>query len=374
MASITFPTEHGSSQASNGHGSHFYPPSFDTSSSFQMNPLSSHPPRTQSISTLPTSPLSYNDLDEVGGEETEGNVIPEDVELDEQQDKVKNLEGRMRKEDVWREIFLTSNGRDKAFKIMQYSIRIYLLLHTSVTASRLLSRRVRPPWEVDIVNRLQSTASGLSFTRKLLLLFNWLTPLTTIMAQQAVPFSTELHSEVSKTKSRPFLHSLLHASPPVLLEFVHAIADDAVIYSKLGLFGKRFGERAERFSDWCWLLSTLVGLVENGVERQMIGRLQSEVESRLYAESMSGATAKSNPRITRIDEKESKRLQYQDYWLQITRAKLLMDLIFVSYDLFKIRRARDSMKTVVGLAAAILSSAKLYDRHKTLLLKKMITS
>ena len=44
---------------------------------------------------------------------------------------------------------------------------------------------------------------------------------------------------------------------------------------------------------------------------------------------MTGATAKSNPRATKADERELKRLQRQDYWLRITRAKLLMDLIFV---------------------------------------------
>ena len=53
------------------------------------------------------------------------------------------------------------------------------------------------------------------------------------------------------------------------------------------------------------------------------------VQNRLYKESMTGATAKSNPRATRLDEMELKRLQRQDYWLSITRAKLLMDLIFV---------------------------------------------
>jgi hypothetical protein len=44
---------------------------------------------------------------------------------------------------------------------------------------------------------------------------------------------------------------------------------------------------------------------------------------------MTGATAKSNPRATKADERELKRLQRQDYWLRIARAKLLMDLIFV---------------------------------------------
>ena len=53
------------------------------------------------------------------------------------------------------------------------------------------------------------------------------------------------------------------------------------------------------------------------------------VEGRLYSESMSGATSKSNPAANKLDEKELARLQRQDYWIQITRLKLLMDLIFV---------------------------------------------
>lgn len=44
---------------------------------------------------------------------------------------------------------------------------------------------------------------------------------------------------------------------------------------------------------------------------------------------MSGATSKSNPATNKLDEKELARLQRQDYWIQITRLKLLMDLIFV---------------------------------------------
>jgi hypothetical protein len=43
---------------------------------------------------------------------------------------------------------------------------------------------------------------------------------------------------------------------------------------------------------------------------------------------MSGATAKSQPTTSKIDEKELARLRTQDYWLQVTRAKLVMDLVF----------------------------------------------
>ena len=166
-----------------------------------------------------------------------------------------------------------------------------------------------------------------------------------------MPFSAEQSTEKTKKVQKPFLHTVLYAPPPVLLELVNALADDVATWSRLGLLGKKFGDRAARFSDWCWLLATLVGLVENGVERQMIGSLQSEgkvfsfemsfmfresllkqicaVENRLYSESLTGATAKSKPGKSKVDDKELSRLKKQDYWLQVTRAKLLMDLIFV---------------------------------------------
>jgi hypothetical protein len=103
----------------------------------------------------------------------------------------------------------------------------------------------------------------------------------------------------------------------------------------------------------------------------MIGALQRGVESRLYTESMSGATAKSKPTTSKIDEKEMTRLRRQDYWLQVTRAKLAMDLIFVSYEVFTIKRGREPLMAFTGLASAILSSAKLYDRHRGALVKAL---
>ena len=101
-----------------------------------------------------------------------------------------------------------------------------------------------------------------------------------------------------------------------------------------------------------WINATLVNLVENGVERSVILEQQHQglsschfnlaytmsiertagnctVESRLYSESMSGATAKSNPTANKLDEKELARLQRQDHWIIVSRLKLIMDLIFV---------------------------------------------
>ncbi|KAJ7499078.1 hypothetical protein FB451DRAFT_1204175 [Mycena latifolia] len=373
MSHISFPSEHAAADSSSSHnGGQFYS-SFDASSSFQINPLSSHPPRTPRTSVTASSHVYGASIYETK-EEPQEPPIGEEDELEEGTEQLKQAELRVRKEEVWREMFLTSNGRDKAFKLIQYSLRVYLLFHTSLATSRLLRRPTRPPWEKSLVRRLNSTVDGFSFTRKCLLLFNWLSPLTAIMAQQSVPFSSEQSTETSKKTMKPFLHTVLYAPPPVLLELVHAAADDVFTFSKLGLIGKRTGERAGRFSDWCWLLATLVGLVENGVERQMIGHLQHEVESRLYAESMTAATAKSKSASWKLDEKELSRLQKQDYWLQVTRAKLVMDLIFVSYDVFRIQWAREPIKAFTGLAAAVLSAGKLYDRHKTSLLKAVSLS
>ena len=77
-------------------------------------------------------------------------------------------------------------------------------------------------------------------------------------------------SGAHKGKQKPLLHTFLHAPPPVLLEFVNGLADDAATFSRLGLLGKRTGERAGRLADWCWFAATLVNLVELQVERGIL--------------------------------------------------------------------------------------------------------
>ncbi|SRR6266404_3065105 len=103
-------------------------------------------------------------------------------------------------------------------------------------------------------------------------MFNWLTPLTSILAEHSASpaYEAEGGTKTSPLPRKPLLHTFLHASPPILLELVQSVADDVYTWSRLGLLGKRTGERAGRFADWCWFASTLVDLVENNVERSMI--------------------------------------------------------------------------------------------------------
>lgn len=108
------------------------------------------------------------------------------------------------------------------------------------------------------------------------MLFNWVAPLTQISAQQSVPFSSERSKETKQAKKRPFLHTLFHAPLPILLELATALSDDVATCARMGLVGQKTGDRAARFAAWCWMLCTMVGLVENSLERQINHGLRSE--------------------------------------------------------------------------------------------------
>lgn len=130
MSSITFPGAGDDLSSSSLHDpmqAQFYaPPSFDVSGSFQMNPLSAHPPRTPRPSTAAQSHygnMSISVYDETAEEqqdrETEkGGAAAEndeEEEVDDESERVKEAEKKVGTHEVWRDMLVTSNGRDKAF-------------------------------------------------------------------------------------------------------------------------------------------------------------------------------------------------------------------------------------------------------------------
>ncbi|KZV69123.1 hypothetical protein PENSPDRAFT_735536 [Peniophora sp. CONT] len=377
MSAITFPNGFPSHHSSSSMHEDATYDMLGSASGFQMNPLSAHPPRTPHTSISATSPpsITYNSSDiYTSTEENEEKPVDIEEEVAEAHRELREGGGkpgvrRVRREDVWREILKSSTGRDKALKIIQYTLKMYLLFHSTIAVTSRLAKRSAV--QQDISRRATSTVAGLSLARKCLILFNWLPPLTEILAENAasVDPSASAALGVAPPPPKPLLHTFLHAPPPVLLELLNSVADDTSTWSKLGLLTGKTGQRAARVADWCWFASTLIGLVENGVERSMIVGSQRAVETRMFTESMSGATAKSAPRNSMVDEGELEKLQRQDYWLQVTRMKLFMDLIFVSYDVFRVKKAKGPIQTFAGLASALLSSAKLYDKHRNQLLK-----
>ena len=134
MSSITFPhathdhTRSMSTSSSLNESGYFN--SFDSAStsSFQMNPLSQHPPRTPRTSVISTATSSYihtsasvSHIPTASRTSVDGQSSgPEALTINEDDlGSIPDVAAPLkvpyaRKEDIWREIVKSSNGRDKA--------------------------------------------------------------------------------------------------------------------------------------------------------------------------------------------------------------------------------------------------------------------
>ena len=132
MSSITFPLGHqspGSSPSDNDTHGFYPPPSFDGNSSFQMNPLSSHPPRTPRASLIAAHSHVYGTDIYESTEEKQEQSMDAEAYVDEEEVNVNDIQRKVRKEDIWREIILTSVGRDKAFVSILMRMALLILTH-----------------------------------------------------------------------------------------------------------------------------------------------------------------------------------------------------------------------------------------------------
>ena len=119
MSSITFPNgpSHGRtvSTSSSIHDDAFFSSSFDSAlgNSFQMNPLSQHPPRTPRVSIVSNSHTYGGDIYTPQEEviEQREDLFSEDG--DEAAEKA--AKAKVSSVEIWRELIKTSYGRDKAF-------------------------------------------------------------------------------------------------------------------------------------------------------------------------------------------------------------------------------------------------------------------
>ncbi|WVQ78429.1 hypothetical protein IAT38_000515 [Cryptococcus sp. DSM 104549] len=209
----------------------------------------------------------------------------------------------------------TSKGRDKVLKCFQYSFRTYLYLLTIISRVRPLS-----PWFKSNRKRINLAVSGLSLTRKCLLLLNPLHPLTDLLSPEPMAART----------------LIMH-----LVDLLSALSDDIYCLGKLGLVSKRTGAVADRWSNRFWLLTTLIGLY----------KLHLQTLPRLRAAS-----------TLAVPSPKQKAERSDAEW---TNRKLLADLAFVSYDVFELHWPvlGEPMKCAAGLTAAFISTMKLYNQH-----------
>lgn len=135
MSSISFPHSGDadlipSSSLRDSMQAQFYtPPGFDVGGSFQMNPLSAHPPRTPRPSTAAQSHFenhTANLYDEKSEATEKGAAGADEDEVDEESERVVEAEKKVSRHEVWRDMLVTSGGRDKAFVRMSTRLRVQL--------------------------------------------------------------------------------------------------------------------------------------------------------------------------------------------------------------------------------------------------------
>ncbi len=166
------------------------------------------------------------------------------------------------------------------------------------------------------------------------------------------------------------------------------ISDDAATCYKLGLLPDRIGVQAERMADWCWFASTLVGLVEVGVEDGIISSAIRDSMSyalpilhfvflstcsrkpslrREYGWTRSGfgvwpshrrARARQTPKSTLLAADITSQTAHGfDIRLCVILSSSIGDEVLLpppAYDVFHLKRWRDSAKGFSGLASAVL--------------------
>jgi hypothetical protein len=120
MSAISFPHGH-LSESSRDDAPGFYSNAFESSgSSFQMNPLSSHPPRTPRTSIIKDNTSQVYGVQVYASNDPPADNEPiHEVEVDEEDEKLKKRAARIRRQAVWKEMLKTSVGRDKAFVCKQ---------------------------------------------------------------------------------------------------------------------------------------------------------------------------------------------------------------------------------------------------------------
>lgn len=215
----------------------------------------------------------------------------------------------------------TSNGRDKVLKCIQYSARTYLYIHVLIGIFRKA-----PPAQRRHIDRLRTMISGLSLTRKCLLLFNFLAPLSHLLSDDPIPGPTFMTHIIS---------------------LFSGLADDTFCLSRLGVVSKRRGQWADKWSNRLWLLTSVIGLTKLYTTQLPI--LTSLVQIGRHETDIN-------------DEKTStSRKALQDaVW---TARKLWCDVVFASYDVFSLQLLKEPVLCATGLTAGLISTSKLYEKH-----------
>jgi hypothetical protein len=222
-----------------------------------------------------------------------------------------------------------TDGRDKAMKLVQYSIKLVLWL------------ALHQPRQTGLRKRFSALASALSTTRKVIRLGHWM---------ESIQELIEWYKERPKASSH-IRRWLLDSLPP-LVAFFNDIFDDIYCLCRIKCLPKPLEGPAERYANWCWFTSTLIDLYSNAKSQWKI-----QADIRAQRQLLKSGSIQSDEQ--EIIKTKLATLQDKAYWLRVTGGKLLCDLGFCSYDIFHWQFS-DGWQASTGFLSGALSAHKLW--------------
>ncbi|KAI9339175.1 hypothetical protein DFJ73DRAFT_569960 [Zopfochytrium polystomum] len=309
---------------------------------------------------------------------------------------------------VIRRILILNDGRDKILKVLQYSAKLALYLNIvdrlvalylprlrraapsltfspsptekAIDGTPLLIAALRPDPAADAVRdhraRLEKLASHFSLARKTVRLFHALEP------------TQSLHDLLLLAAASPSPLWFFAGSRDRLIELVACLvgiandaADDLICWSKMGVLGPAWAKAMTPVADRLWFASIFIDardvVRDRAVARRKLAALRGRVavlEKMEWAAGSSKASAALDADAAADAKRELKDLYVQRDLLlvklrvfNISMAKLLMDFVFCSIDVFDLNaklKLSDGFQIYSGLAAALLGSWKLFIKCK----------
>jgi hypothetical protein len=223
--------------------------------------------------------------------------------------------------EVITEILTVADGRDKTFKLIQYTSRLILRTGSTKALKPFLDRS-------GLSGPLNPLVSHLSMFRKIIRLGNWISTLSELC---------EEWKGVSKMINKDGIL--------LLIDLYTEIFDDIYCLGKMGILkNKRLLQVADVQAVRGWFYSILFGLHTEFVKYQ--------------ARQVKIQTLNKNGGMT---SEQKAALKEEVYASSISTTKMFCDLVFCGIDYFELD-ADPAYQIVTGLASGVLGYHKLYRK------------
>ncbi len=260
---------------------------------------------------------------------------------------------------ILNKLTLSADGKDKALKIIQYSIKLYLWLHTVSSSNSHSSKK------------LTNVAKQLSLTRRVIRLGHWLTAMETLhtLVLSSLANRARILKSLQENKATLFLIG------QTWISIWNDICDDIICLAKINLIPAEYSDYYTPISDRLWFVSIFFDLEENlsalaGLQDSRTKVIRSAIHPASPSTQSPGSPQKTQPYtstvLSKLDVSEQGKVAALDKKIAMTHltiGKLLFDLMFCSYDVFQWNAyIPEGFQSIAGLLSATLSTIKMYQK------------